>query len=94
VGGRDHLAAALNGVFDSQIAGGKRYDLAIAGRRAANATFHQAHTTDAATQLIFGMDLTPLVTDESRDIVEYVCNLLAQFNDDVRRKLCQQLNRI
>ncbi len=28
VSGRDNLAAALNGVFDSQIAGGKRYDLA------------------------------------------------------------------
>jgi hypothetical protein len=26
VSGRDNLAAALNGVFDSQIAGGKRYD--------------------------------------------------------------------
>ena len=36
VSGRDNLAAALNGVFDSQIAGGKRYDLATLGRRAAN----------------------------------------------------------
>jgi LmbE family N-acetylglucosaminyl deacetylase len=34
VSGHENLAAALNGVFDSQIAGGKRYDLATLGRRA------------------------------------------------------------
>src|SRR3954471_5882418 len=63
VSGRDNLAASLNGVFDSQIAGGKRYDIATNGRRAANATFFNSHATDNATQLIFGMDLTPLVKD-------------------------------
>ena len=36
--GRDELAARLAAVFDSQIAGGKRYDLAEQGRRRANAT--------------------------------------------------------
>ena len=90
VSGRDNLAAALNGVFDSQIAGGKRYDLATLGRRAANATFFNSHATDAATQLIFGLDLTPLVADESKDIVSYVCDLIEQFNADVRKKLNQR----
>src|SRR6478609_10645704 len=52
VSGRDNLAAALNGVFDSQIAGGKRYDLATLGRRAANATFFDSHATDKATEII------------------------------------------
>jgi LmbE family N-acetylglucosaminyl deacetylase len=94
VTGRDNLAAALNGVFDSQIAGGKRYDLAILGRRAANATFFDSHATDAATQLVFGLDLTPLVTDESKDIANYVCDLIDQFNSDVRRKLSQRLGTI
>lgn len=87
VSGRDNLAAALNGVFDSQIAGGKRYDLATLGRRAANATFFDSHATDSATQLIFGMDLTPIVHDETLDIVTYVCNLIEQFSNDVRHKL-------
>jgi LmbE family N-acetylglucosaminyl deacetylase len=91
VSGRDNLAAALNGVFDSQIAGGKRYDLATLGRRAANATFFDSHATDAATQLIFGLNLTPLVMDESVDIVSYICNLIDQFNADVRQKLSQRL---
>jgi LmbE family N-acetylglucosaminyl deacetylase len=91
VTGRDNLAAALNGVFDSQIAGGKRYDLATQGRRSANATFFDAHATDAATQLIYGLDLTPLVEDETRDIADYVCGFIERFNTDVRNKLTRQL---
>ncbi len=94
VSGRDNLAAALNGIFDSQIAGGKRYDLATLGRRSANATFFDSHATDSATQLIFGIDLTPLVADESKDIIEFVCGLIDQFNADVRRKLGQKLGTI
>ncbi len=94
VSGRDNLAAALNGVFDSQIAGGKRYDLATLGRRAANATFFNSHATDAATQLIFGVDLTPLVADDSIDILGFVCDLIDQFHDDVRLKLGQRLGQI
>ncbi len=39
VSGADNLAAALIGVHDSQITGGKRYDLATFGRRHSNATF-------------------------------------------------------
>jgi LmbE family N-acetylglucosaminyl deacetylase len=91
VSGRDNLAAALNGVFDSQIAGGKRYDLAILGRRAANATFFDSHTTDQATQIIFGMDLTPLVADETLDIIAYTCGLIARFQEDVENKLATRL---
>ena len=93
VSGRDHLAAALNGVFDSQIASGKRYDLATIGRRAANATFFDSHSKDASTQLIFGMDLTPLITDETSDIVAYVCDVIDQFRDDVRLKLERRLGQ-
>jgi LmbE family N-acetylglucosaminyl deacetylase len=87
VSGRDNLAAALNGVFDSQIAGGKRYDLATLGRRAANATFFDSHSTDAAAQIVFGLDLTPLVVDESLDIAGYVCGFIDRFKADVCRKL-------
>lgn len=94
VSGRDNLAASLNGVFDSQIAGGKRYDLATLGRRAANATFFNSHATDASTQLIFGMDLTPLVMDDTADIVSFVCDHIDKFQNDVREKLSQKLGKI
>ena len=85
------LAEKLVAVFDSQIAGGKRYDLAVMGRRRANATFFDSHATDASTQLIFGMDLTPLVTDATSDIAGFVCDHIAAFQKDVRSKLSKHL---
>ena len=93
VGGHDNLASALSGIFDSQIAGGKRYDLATQARRRANATFFESHEVDRYTMLAFAMDLTPLVANESRDIVEYVTGFIEEFKADVRRKLNQRLGR-
>lgn len=93
VSGHDNLAAALNGIFDSQIAGGKRYDLATLGRRAANATFFESHATDKSNQVIFGMDLTPLVMDESKDIAEFVCGYIEKFSADVKSKLNKRLGK-
>ncbi len=88
---RINLQEALLGVFDSQISGGKRYDLATMGRRLANATYFvprtghfESHSTNAATHLAFAMDLTPLVLDESLGIAEYVCGYIQCFEQDVR----------
>ena len=93
VGSRDNLAAALNGVFDSQIAGGKRYDLGVLGRRRANATFFESHAVDRADSISFAMDLTPLVRDESLDVAEYVDGFIARFREDVFTKLQKRLDR-
>lgn len=82
-GDRPHIQAALAGVFDTQISGGKRYDLAVAGRRLAHATFHDSHTVDAATGLTFAMDLTPLVHDESLDPVAFTIAHVKRLADDV-----------
>ena len=68
----ENLGAALVAVFDSQICGGKRYDLATQGRRRAHATYHASHGTDESTSLCYGMDLTPLVTDPKLDPWTYV----------------------
>jgi len=91
VSAHENLAAALNGVFDSQIAGGKRYDLATLGRRRANATFFESHAADDCESLAFAMDLTPLVTDPSLDILEYVLGFIRRFEGDVRQKLSRRL---
>lgn len=87
VSGRDHIAAALLAVFDSQVAGGKRYDLAAMARRTANATFFQSHATDATTQLTFAMDLTPLIGDPGLDMAGYVGGLIEKFKSEVCAKL-------
>jgi LmbE family N-acetylglucosaminyl deacetylase len=78
-----HLQEALLGVFDSQISGGKRYDLATMGRRRANATFHQSHNVDEATHSTYAMDLTPLIVDDSLDIVGFVNEKILVFQNDV-----------
>jgi hypothetical protein len=84
---KPNIAAALVGVFDSQISGGKRYDLATAGRRVANATYFASHGTDQETALSFAMDLTPLVEDPSLPIAEYVLRFIDSFRADVERRL-------
>ncbi len=93
VSAHEQLAARLNKIFKSQIASGKRYDLAVAGRRFANATFSNPHATDKARQLIFGMDLSPIAFDETLDIVDFVHNYIEKFRADVRQKLLKQLGR-
>lgn len=91
VSSHPNLAAALLEVFDSQICGGKRYDLATQGRRLANATYAASHATDTATALIYAMDLTPLILDEQRDIVEYVRDYIDRFRQDVTDRLGKML---
>jgi len=83
----ENLQAALLGVFDSQIAGGKRYDLATLGRRRAHATYYAVHEIDAATGMSYAMDLTPLLTDPTRDIQSYVQERLDRFAQDVKRQV-------
>jgi len=81
------LQAALLGVFDSQIAGGKRYDLASMGRRKANATYFESHGTDTTLGLSFGIDLTPLIQDDRLDIHAYIQEFIARFSRDVTDRL-------
>ena len=84
---RQNLQEALLGVFDSQISGGKRYDLAAMGRRIANATFLASHETDTATGLSIAMDLSPLVADPGLDIQTYVGAFIERFATDVNRMI-------
>lgn len=88
---QEGLQMALLGVFDSQITGGKRYDLATMGRRRAHATYHESHATDISTGLNFGMDLMPLIADPDLDIVEYVLAYITRFADDVRTRISSAL---
>jgi LmbE family N-acetylglucosaminyl deacetylase len=87
VSARPGLAAALVGVFDSQVTGGKRYDLATAGRRVANATYFASHGVDVETGLSFAMDLTPLVEDRELPIADYVLGFVDRLRADVKRRL-------
>lgn len=79
----ENLQAALVGVFDSQIAGGKRYDLATMGRRRANATYHESHGVDDTTGTAFAMDMSALLTDDGLDPQSFIEAYLERLKNDV-----------
>jgi LmbE family N-acetylglucosaminyl deacetylase len=87
VDGHGNLADALMGVYDSQISGGKRYDLATRGRRQAHATYFETLATDKAQNLIYGMDLTPLILDDSMEPQALYMKYMKNFESEVMARL-------
>lgn len=81
------LAAPLLQVFESQIAGGKRYDLATLGRRLANATFHASHVPDGLAAITWAMDLTPLIHDPALSISDFTLAHIDRLRADVAARL-------
>ena len=82
-----NLSSALMGVYDSQVAGGKRYDLATEGRRLAHATFFESHEVDAAKALIIGMDLTHLITDTASDVTAHVAAHIERMQTEIAARI-------
>ena len=85
-GPHPNLMRCLSAVFDSQIVGGKRYDLAAEGRRLANATFSASHACDTYTALNYAMDLTPHM-DKNIDIAEYITGYIERFKQSVTQTI-------
>ncbi len=92
VSGDPQLATSLLGVYRSQIEGGKRYDLAVIGRRRANATFGMAKAVDQSSAVTYAMNLTPLAVSPGLEIADFVDDLLDRFASDVRTRLRRILN--
>ncbi|MFA6648220.1 MAG: hypothetical protein WCS32_06240 [Candidatus Izemoplasmatales bacterium] len=86
-----NLASALVEVFDSQIIGGKRYDLATIGRRLANATYNASHQTDQQEALTYAMDLTPLIINDELSVKDFVSDAIDRFKADVQNKIDRML---
>lgn len=89
VSGRDALAAALVGVFDSQIIGGKRYDLATMGRRRANATYSASHGVDEMESVTYAIELTPLIQDDTLDPKAFMLAYVDRLRKDVEDRLAK-----
>lgn len=83
----ENLQFALLGVFDSQIVGGKRYDLASMGRRRANATYFESHGVDDSQGLSYGVDMTALMNDPSLDPAKFIGEFMQRFVDDVNQRI-------
>jgi LmbE family N-acetylglucosaminyl deacetylase len=91
VSGHENLQAALLGVFDSQIAGGKRYDLATLGRRRAHATYHASHGVDETTGTNFAMDMTALIADTAKSPLALVEEHIGRFRNEVTARVSRML---
>jgi LmbE family N-acetylglucosaminyl deacetylase len=86
-GGHPELAPEMLKVFDSQVTGGKRYDLATLGRRAAHATFHTSHATDRMTGITWAMDLTPLTKDDTLSLIDFTSAHIERLRADVAKRV-------
>jgi hypothetical protein len=80
VSAHPNLVASLNGVFDSQITGGKRYDRAVLGRRQANATFLESHAVDTAAEVTFALDMGELIQEDDPNLKDFVAKLIGAFH--------------
>ncbi|HRR89402.1 MAG TPA: PIG-L family deacetylase [Eubacteriales bacterium] len=80
------LQRRLLAAFESQIAGGKRYDLAAEGRRRANATFGESHSVDDFPEVSLFLDLTKVVKGEI-PLQSFVREVLEEFSKDVMKNL-------
>lgn len=89
VSAHESLQSALLGVFDSQIAGGKRYDLASMGRRRANATYFESHEVDRSTGLSYAMDMSALMAGTTIDPADFTHDLIERFAQDVHDRMCR-----
>lgn len=88
VSGHPNIAMSLASVFDSQIQGGKRYDLACDGRRLANATYYASHATDSAERANYAVDMTPLMYGGDVKI------FINGYIDSFRREVDERIDRL
>ena len=74
-------------MFDSQIAGGKRYDLATFGRRRANATYADSHAVDDFEQVAYAIDMTPMIEDDTLSPEAFIMGFVSRFQEEIRETL-------
>lgn len=79
----DKLLMRALGAHVSQVMGGKRYDLAVQGRRISNATFGASHACDTAKQISLAMDLTPLLLDDTIVPRDFVIAYVEKFKSEI-----------
>jgi LmbE family N-acetylglucosaminyl deacetylase len=85
--GHPELMRSLFAVYRSQIEGGKRYDLAVEGRRRSNATMFDSHGSDEYEALAWGVDLKPLVEQADFSIESFILEKISGFSEDVQNRI-------
>ena len=85
--GYPDLMRSLFALYRSQIEGGKRYDLAVEGRRRSNATMFDSHGTDEYEALAWGVDLKPLVEQPDLSMESFILEKISDLSNDVRGRI-------
>jgi LmbE family N-acetylglucosaminyl deacetylase len=88
VSAHPQLTEKLISLFDSQIAGGKHYDLGTLGRYRANATFTDPHRVDLATHIAYALDLRPLLENPQLSLQEFALGFVRHFHEQIKKELC------
>ena len=83
------LASDILAVFASQVAGGKRYDLAAIGRRVANATFFASHAVDTCNSCSYALDITALMLDDTLCPTDFINAHIDSMRADVKDRLAR-----
>jgi LmbE family N-acetylglucosaminyl deacetylase len=87
VSANPELLEKLISVFDSQLSGGKRYDLATLGRYRANATYATPYTTDQALLIAHAIDLMPLLHNTQLTLQEFALGFVDRFRKQIIKEL-------
>jgi len=85
----EDLQLKLLQVFETQVAGGKRYDLAAMGRRKAHATYLEPLQVDNVTGAVYGVDMTPLIENDTLDPAEFALGFVDNLRDDVEDRIAR-----
>jgi len=86
VSAHPELSEKLLTLFDSQISGGKRYDLATQGRCRANATFASPHTIDQASLVSYAIDLMPLLKNPQLTLEKFALGFVERFHQEIQKE--------
>ncbi|MDR2266206.1 MAG: PIG-L family deacetylase [Christensenellaceae bacterium] len=81
--GQEQFLKSLLSVFETQVAGCKRYDIAAEGRRVANATYSSSHAVDICTSAAYAMDLTLLIQNDNIDPRDYIMSKIDDFKSEI-----------
>ncbi|MCL2164626.1 MAG: PIG-L family deacetylase [Oscillospiraceae bacterium] len=85
-----NIAMALISLYDSQIAGSKRYDLAAEGRRRANSVLHSTHGLNVGEAVDFAIDMTALVEDDELSPKDYMIS----YVDALKREIASTIDAL
>jgi len=85
--GAEDLELALLQVFQSQIDGGRSYDIAAISRRTSNAVFFESHDVAKYLAMNFGMDITDLVYSDLDPFIWLNNRFIQPFADSIKKNI-------